>query len=100
MSRRLQSTAIQLLAKVVATRWFTNAALARELVISEATLDAYLSEKVAMPIDRQLCLAAFVIEQIPPLARAAHRLRAQLHATIAFQSRETVTHNEFPFRFR
>ena len=100
MSRRPPSTAIQLLTKVVATRWFTNAVLAYELMVSEATLAAYLSGNLAMPIDQQSYLATFVIEHVPPLARAGHRLRAQLRAMVAFHALETVTHNEFPIRFR
>lgn len=85
-----------MLRKLVATRWFELEAIARALVISDARLAAYLSESELIPLDRQLCLALFVIECVPPLARAGHQLRGQVNAAIAFQAHATLTHLEPP----
>jgi len=61
---RPPSAALRLLRKLVATRWFELDAIARALVVSDARLAAYLSESEPIPLDRQLCLALFVIEFI------------------------------------
>jgi hypothetical protein len=93
---RPPSTAVRLLKKLVATRWFELDAIARALGVSDARLAAYLSESEAIPLDRQLCLALFVIECVPPLARVGHQLRGQVKATMAFQARATDIHLEPP----
>src|SRR4051794_20473552 len=90
------STALRVLRKLVATRWFELDAIARALDVSDARLAAYLSESEAIPLDRQLCLALFVTECVPPLARVGQRLRGQVQATMAFQSRASGTHLEQP----
>src|SRR4051812_49015588 len=93
---RRSSRAVVLLHHLVATDVFKPDEIARALVISDATLDAYLSESKAMPLERQLCLALFVIERVPRLSRLGYQLRGQLGAVMAFQDRETVTHSEPP----
>ncbi len=60
--------------------------MARALVISDAALRAYLAGVEPMPLDRQLCLALFVIESIPPMARSGHRLRGQVAASMAYHN--------------
>jgi len=95
-SRARQTTAAQLLAKLVATGWYDFSELARELVVSEATVSDYVSGERPIPLDRQLCLAVFVIEKVPPLARWGHRLRGQVEASMRFQSRVTETHLSAP----
>ncbi|HWC55793.1 MAG TPA: hypothetical protein VG434_02365 [Sphingomicrobium sp.] len=65
------------------------------VVVSRAVLDAYIDGKLAMPLDRQLCLALFVIEKVPRLARIGHQLRGQVAAAIAYDERATETHT-FP----
>ena len=95
-SRRPRSTALHLLTKLVATKWFTTEAIAEHLVVSEAELADYLTERTAIPIDRQLCLAAFVIEQVPPLAGLGHRLKGQIRASLAYNAGETETHRGPP----
>jgi hypothetical protein len=93
---RPPSAALRLLRKLVATRWFELDAIARALVVSDARLASYLSESEPIPLDRQLCLALFVIECVPPLARVGHQLRGQVKAAIAFEARATDTHLEPP----
>lgn len=93
---RPRSAAVRLLRKVIANGWFPADAVARALVISNTSLDAYLAESKPMPLDRQLCLALFVIECIPPLARAGQQLRAQVAAAIAYQNGVTETHAHAP----
>ena len=93
---RNQTAAVKLLKRVLATGWFQPDAVARALVISDAALEAYLTESQPMPLDRQLCLALFVIECVPPLSRAGHQLRGQIAATIAFHRRAAEMQIEAP----
>lgn len=94
--RTCHSTSVRLLRKLLAAGWFPTDAVARALVVSDDTLQSYLTESKTMPLDRQLCLAQFVIECVPPLARAGQRLRGQVAATMNYESRATATHNEPP----
>ncbi len=79
--------ALRLLRKLIALESFPPEAIARALVVSEAAMSAYLSESKPIPLERQLCLALFVIERVPSLARPAHQLRGQVAATMAFLER-------------
>ncbi len=94
--RAHESAAVRLLRDVVATGGLARDALARALVISDAVLQAYLAESTPMPLDRQLCLAQFVIECVPSLARAGYRLRGQVAAAIAYHAQSTTTHRTAP----
>ena len=87
-ARRKETRAHALLTKVVATGWFDREEIARALVVTPRTLDAFVAGSVAMPLERQLCLALFVIERIPALARQGHQLKGQVAGAMAFQQRE------------
>jgi hypothetical protein len=52
-------------------------------------MNAYLEEAEPMPLDRQLRLAVFVGECVPPLARAGQQLRAQVAAATTHHDRMT-----------
>jgi len=92
--------ALALLRKVVATGSYELDTLADALVIKRKKLDAFLSGAVEMPLERQLCLALFVIEHVPTLARLGYQLRGQVIAAIAFQERGTTEHMQSaPQRF-
>ena len=91
---RYRATA--LLKRLAQTGWFETAELAQELVVSEKALLAFLNEDIAMPLDRQLCLALFVIENVPPLSRQGHQLRGQVAAAIAFNEHTTGVHMSPP----
>lgn len=95
---RKPSRAGMLLKKVVAAGSIHHSELAQVLVVTEETLDLYLADSLAIPLDRQLCLALFVIERVPQLARAAHQLRAQVGAALAYDARLTTTHLNQPPR--
>jgi len=95
-SVRRRARAVVLLQQVVATRPVDIDALSEALVVSRTTLHGYLSGNTSIPLERQLCLALFVIEHVPELARQGHRLRAQVAAAIAFQEHATVTHQQPP----
>jgi len=70
--------------------------LADALVIKRKKLDAFLSGAVEMPLERQLCLALFVIEHVPTLARLGYQLRGQVIAAIAFQERGAMVNIQSP----
>jgi hypothetical protein len=94
------SRAAQLLSRLSGTRWFDLQTLAGELVVSAATVGAYLDGTLPMPLDRQLCLALFVIENVPPLARQGHQLHGQVQAAISFQARAAEGLSASPPRIR
>ena len=95
-SRRHPTRALELLKRLVASAWFDRETLAQELVIPVGALDAYLDESAAIPLDRQLCLALFVIDRVPPLSRLGQRLRGQVKAAIAFNEHATLVHTSPP----
>lgn len=94
------SRAAELLTRLVDTRWFDIQALARELVVPVQIVEAYVSGTMPIPLDRQLCLALFVIENVPPFARQGHRLRGQVEAAVAFRAREAEGLSSAPPRIR
>ena len=95
-SVRRRARAVVLLQRILSTRPLDIDALAEALVVSRSTLHDYLSGNVPVPLERQLCLALFVIERVPELAREGHQLRAQVAAAISFQEHATVTHRHAP----
>ena len=90
------SRAATLLAKVVDSGSFDADRLARELVVSPRRVEAYISGAVAMPMDRQIVLAKFLIDNAPRFARTARSLLKQIEAAIAYANSETVTHSTAP----
>ena len=88
--------ALELLRKLVATESYELDELAEALVIKRKKLDAYLAGTVEIPLERQLCLALFVIEHVPALARLGYQLRGQVIAAIAFQERGPLAHTQSP----
>jgi hypothetical protein len=70
--------------------------LADELVVPLKAIDAFVDGKLPMPLDRQLCLALFVIEKVPSLARLGYQLRGQVKAAMAFEAHSTATHATTP----
>jgi hypothetical protein len=94
------SRAAQLLSRLSATRWFDVQTLARELVVPVATVEAYLNGTLPIPLDRQLCLALFVIDNVPALARQGHQLHGQVQAAISFQARAAEGLSAAPPRIR
>ena len=93
---RRRTLAVVLLQRILSTRPLDVDALAEALVVNRTMMRAFLSGNVPIPLERQLCLALFVIERIPELARQGHQLRAQVTAAIAFQSHATAVHREAP----
>jgi hypothetical protein len=71
--------------------------LAAALLASPEVIGAYRTGR-AVPIERQMLLAAYAIERAPTHARLGYLLRGQVRAAIAFEARETETHNGPPPR--
>jgi hypothetical protein len=92
----VDSEASRLLAKIIATGQSDVATMARVLVTDERTIGRYLAGDLAMPAARQLCLAQFLVNDMPGLAREGHRLLGRVQARIRFESGETVVHNDAP----
>ena len=85
-----------LLAKVLASGLYDQAQIASELAVTPAAIDGFLSGQAAMPLERQLCLALFVVEKIQSLARSGHILHGQVKAAIAFHGHTTAVHQTAP----
>jgi hypothetical protein len=92
----LQSEARRLLVKAIETGGFSPERLARELVVSERTLAQYAAGEVMIPAERQLCLAHFLVDNVPALAREGRNLVGKAQAQIRFRSTDTVTHQTMP----
>src|SRR3954469_3394733 len=95
-TRRRRSKAVQLLTKIMAAGWFDVQRMASELVVTERTLAQYISGEIDMPLERQLCLAQFLIESVPSLARHGHNLRSQVRSAIQFSGTTTEVHQTAP----
>jgi hypothetical protein len=93
---RPRSRALELLRRIVSSGSVETQALAHALVVRPATLDSYICGTVPIPLERQLCLALYLIEHVPELARQGHQLRGQVAAAIAFQEHATVVHSDGP----
>ena len=76
--------AATLLAKIVSAGQLDAQALAAALIVSPETLAGYLTGKVEMPLERQACLALFLIDNVPAFRREGHRLLGQVQAAGAF----------------
>ncbi len=85
-----------MLTKILAAGWFDVTRMATELVVSERTVALYISGELEMPLERQLCLAKFVIDNVPPLRRMGHNLLGQVQSAIAFKQALTATHTTMP----
>lgn len=94
--RRKRSKAVQLLTRIVAAGWYDVPRLASELVVSERTIAQYMSGEAEMPLERQLCLAKFLISDVPPLSRHGHNLLSQVRAAIRFNGTDTAVHQTAP----
>ena len=90
------SPAYSLLSEVAASPGFDHDTLAGELVVPRAALRAYLARRRPIPLDRQLALALFVIEKLPPLARSGHHLRIQVLAMLAREGRAAAAPGLWP----
>jgi len=78
---------------------YSAAALADELSVTVDDINAYVTTNVAMPLKHQQCLALFVIEKVPALARDGHALKAQVAAAAEFEGGTTTTHSGPPARW-
>ena len=65
-------------------------------IFSERTIAQYMSGDLEMPLERQLCLAQFLIDNVPALARTGHNLLGQTRAAIRFNGTETAVHPTAP----
>jgi hypothetical protein len=83
-----RSRARDLLARVRKGGSFTDEQLCTELVLDARQLAMYAEGLEAIPLDRQLCLAAFLIERVPALAADGHSLHAQVKAATTFATNE------------
>ena len=93
-----RSRARDLLRKLLDRSLVRREEISRELMITDRLLDAFADGSTPVPLDRQLLLAAFVIERVPAFRRAGHQLREQVVAAIRFAQGNTDTEPDAPSR--
>lgn len=86
------SSAVRLLHAVLTEASIHPARVAWALGVTTNRLEQYRAGTSRMPVECQLKLAQLVVDHLPHLARAAHRLRAQAKAEARFNAQETTTH--------
>lgn len=94
--RRRRTRGVQLLVKLLESGHYDRPRLAAELVVREEVLERFLSGEIEFPLERQLCLAQFVVANAPGLARHGHNLLSQTRAALAFQQSGTSLHGSAP----
>ena len=92
----VQSEARSLLIKAMATGRVDVERLATELVVTERTIARYLAGEIAIPVERQLCIAHFLIDNVPELGRRGRNLVGKVQAQIRYRNTDTVTHGQMP----
>lgn len=70
----------------------TRGEACRELKINDAEMARVLEGHSVLSHERQMVLAALLIERVPRLASKGYALKAQALAAIAVQERQTETH--------
>jgi hypothetical protein len=81
------SRAVALLQRILKESGLDATGIASELIVRPRDLEGYLSGEREMPLERQLCLALFVIDRLPSLAREGYTLRGQAIASIEYAKR-------------
>ena len=72
----------------------TRGEVCRELRINDAEMHRVLEGIAVLSQQRQLVLAALIIERVPRLASKGYALKAQALAAIAVEERRTETHSQ------
>ena len=86
------SRAVLLLRQLITGHSIAHDTIAGALGLSRAEVDAHVSGREPMSLEAQSRLATFVIDKVPTLRRAGHRLRAQTSAASDFHAGRTETH--------
>jgi hypothetical protein len=81
------SRAMLLIEKLLRDGTCTEEELATELVISPHALANIRAGKIPIPLERQLCLALWLIQRGPRYARLGYQLRGQIEAAMRFGTR-------------
>ena len=93
---RRRTRVVRILTRLLASNWYTVDELAAALCVDTRTLGRYAAGEVDVPIDRQICLSRFLIERVPPLARAGRNMLGQIEATVRFSQSTTALHTSAP----
>ena len=88
-----RSRAADLLAKLREAADFSPELLGAELGASSDEITAFIDGKESLSLDQQARIATIAIERVPSLARAGHRLAAQVDAARRYHLGETERHN-------
>src|SRR5690349_12948111 len=93
MSTRPRLTrAGDLLARLATTGAHSIDAMAEQIGVSAAMVQLCVDGRGPLPIDAQLLLATFALEQAPTLSRKAHALRSQAATAKRFAAGEVIGH--------
>ena len=95
----LKSRSGDLLRRVIARPDLSASDIRRALQMTSDDFDQLVAGTKVMSLPHQLCFAAFVIEQVPDLARAGRTLRHQALAAMEYGSGATATHGSQPLKW-
>ena len=90
--KRPLERAVTLLDAVLRSNALSVDEVAEALMVKSDCILEYRSGERTMPLEVRLLLVALTIERVPAHRRIAHQLRAQIQATLAYASGQTVAH--------
>src|SRR5688500_15383859 len=88
-----------LLRRVSAQPALSASDIQRAMQMTTDDFDQVVAGTKVMSLPHQLCLAAFLIEHVPDLARAGRTLRHQALAAMEYGSGATATHGSQPLKW-
>ena len=94
MSTRIPrlSRAGDLLARLETTGGHSIDALAQQIGVSPSIVRLCVEGRLSIPVDAQLLLATFTLEQAPTLSRKAYALRGQAETAKRFAAGAVIGH--------
>lgn len=95
----MKSRSGDLLRRVIARPDPSASDIQRALQMTTDDFDQVVAGTKVMSLPHQLCLAAFLIEHVPDLARAGRTLRHQALAAMEYGSGATATHGSQPLKW-
>ena len=95
----MKSRSGDLLRRVMTQPDLSASDIQRALQMTTDDFDQVVAGTKVMSLPHQLCFAAFLIEQVPDLARAGRTLRHQALAAMEYGSGATATHGSQPLKW-
>lgn len=95
----MKSRSGDLLRRAIAQPDLSASDIRRALQMTADDFEQLVAGTKVMSLPHQLCFAAFLIEQVPSLARAGRTLRHQALAAMEYGNGATATHGSQPLKW-